>query len=132
MDRNEGDSMYTVSDIVMDISRGCTANNLNEDRFRYRIIFFVNDGDKGIKHYVDTIYSGLRESLENVIRNHLSLTNTVVIAQTTVLKGGERVCLQSKAYAFSLEGYFSQIGGGCKGSGRNDVHGRYAVKYMNG
>ena len=120
--------MYTVSDIVMDISRGCTANNLNEDRFRYRIIFFVNDGDKGIKHYVDTMYSGLRESLEDIVRNNLSLTNTVVVAQTTVLKGGERVCLQSKAYPFSLEGYFSQISGGCKGSGRNDVHGRYAVR----
>ena len=119
--------MYTVSDIVMDISRGCTANNLNEDRFRYRIIFFVNDGDKGIKHYVDTMYSGLRESLEDIVR-----TNTVVVAQTTVLKGGERVCLQSKAYPFSLEGYFSQISGGCKGSGRNDVHGRYAVRCMNG
>lgn len=124
--------MYTVSDIVADIGRGCTANNLNEDRFRYRIIFYVNDGDKGIKHYADTMYSGLRESLEDIIRNHLSLTNTVVVAQTTVLKGGECVCLQSRAYSFSLEEYFNQISGGCKGSNRNTVYGRYAVRYMNG
>lgn len=132
IDRNKGDSMYTISNILEDIDRGCTANNLNEDRFRYRIIFFVNDGCKGTKHYADTMYGGLRESLENIIRNHLSLTNTVVIAQTTVLKGGECVCLQSKAYSFSLEEYFNQISVGCKGSDRNNVHGRYAVRCMNG
>ena len=90
--------MYTVSDIIADIGRGCAANNLNEDMFRYRIIFFVNDGGKGIKHYADTMYSGLRtgglrESLESIIRSSLSLTNTVVVAQTTVLKDGKCVCL---------------------------------------
>lgn len=78
------------------------------------------------------MYGGLRESLENIIRNHLSLTNAVVIAQTTVLKGGECVCLQSKAYPFSLEGYFNQISGGCKVSDRNNVYDRYAVRCMNG
>ena len=46
--------MYTVSDIIMDINRGCTANNMVEDQFSYRIIFFVNEGNKGSKHYIDT------------------------------------------------------------------------------
>ena len=35
--------MYTVSDIMMDINRNCMANNMAEDRFSYRIIFFVNE-----------------------------------------------------------------------------------------
>lgn len=124
--------MYTVSDIIADIGRGCAANNLNEDMFRYRIIFFVNDGGKGIKHYADTMYSGLRESLESIIRSSLSLTNTVVVAQTTVLKDGKCVCLQGRAYPFSLAEYFSQISAGCKGSDRNNVHGRCAARCMDG
>lgn len=28
--------MYTISDILMDIDRGCLANNMIEDRFTYR------------------------------------------------------------------------------------------------
>ena len=35
--------MYTVSDILQDIDRGCLANNMIENRFLYRIIFFVNE-----------------------------------------------------------------------------------------
>lgn len=124
--------MFTISDIIEDIGRGCTANNMVEDRFSYRIIFYVNDGNKGTKHYADTEYCNLRETLENIIRNHLSLTNTVVIAQTTVLMNGKSVSLQSRSYGFSLSEYFQQIYGGCKGGNRNAVYGRYAVRCMNG
>ena len=40
--------MYTVSDIIAGINRGCIANNMIEDRFRYRIIYFVNEGNNGV------------------------------------------------------------------------------------
>lgn len=122
--------MYTVSDIIADIERGCTAHNMVEDRFRYRIIFFVNEGDSGSKYYLDTTYDGLRKSLENIIRSHLSVTNTIVVAETTVQKDGECVCLQSRSYSFNLDGYFKQISGECRGR-RNNGHiicGRYAVR----
>lgn len=119
--------MYTVSDIITDINRRCAANNMVEDRFSYRIIFFVNEGNKGSKHYLDTVYSGLRKSLESIIRNHLSLTNTVVIAETTALKNGKCVCLQSRAYSFSLDGYFRQITGEYGDSNRSGKNSRYAA-----
>jgi len=120
--------MYTVSDIITDINRGCMANNMVEDMFSYRIIFFVNDENKGSKHYIDTIYGDLRKSLESIVRNYLSLTNNIVIAQTTVLNNGKCVCLQSKSYSFSLDEYFKQIGGGSR-SNRNEniICGRHAV-----
>lgn len=119
--------MYTISNILEDINRGCTANNMVEDRFSYWIIFFVNKGDTGSKHYVNTVYADLRKELENIIRNHLSLNSNVVIAQTTVRKNGESVCLQSRAYSFSLEEYFKQISGISKGRSRNIMHNRYAL-----
>lgn len=34
--------MYTVSDILEDIDRGCMAHNMVENMFSYRIIFYVN------------------------------------------------------------------------------------------
>ena len=43
--------MYTISDILMDIDRGCLANNMIEDRFTYRIVYFVNEGNNGKKFY---------------------------------------------------------------------------------
>lgn len=119
--------MYTVSDIITDINRGCTANNMVEEMFRYRIIFFVNEGDKGSKYHIDTAYSGLRKSLENIIRNHLSVTNRIVIAETTALKDGKCVCLQSRSYSFSLDGYFKQISGECTDRRRNVNYNRYAM-----
>lgn len=121
--------MYTVSDIVADINRGCMANNMIEDKFSYRIVFFVNDGNKGTKHYIDAPYSVLRKSLEGIIRNYLSLTNNVVIAETTVLKNGKCVCLQSRAYSFSLDEYFKRISGEWKDSNRSGsiLYGRYAT-----
>lgn len=122
--------MYTISDIIADIDRGCLANNMIEDCFSYRIVFFVNEGDRGSKFYVDTPYIGLRKSLESIIRNHLSLTNSVVIAETTVRKNGKCVCLQSRSYSYNLDGYFKQISGECRNSirGRDMVYNRYAIR----
>lgn len=105
--------MYTISDILRDIDRGCMAHNMVEDKFSYRIIYYVNDGNKGMKHYLDTSYSDLRKALENIIKSNLSLTNTVVIAETTTLINRQYVRLQSRSYAFSLDGYFRQINGDC-------------------
>ncbi len=122
--------MYTVSDIIADINRGCTANNMVEDRFSYRIMFFVNGGNNSSRHYIDTSYNGLRKALESIIRENLSLTNCVVIAETTALKHGKCVFLQKRAYSFSLDGYFKQISGECRNSGRNGnaKYGRCAVR----
>ena len=121
--------MFTISNILEDISRGCTANNMVEDCFSYRIIFFVNEGNKGSKHYIDTVYGDLRKALEDIIKDHLSLTNRVVIANTTVRKDGKSVCLQSQSYGFSLDEYFKQIGGECRDSSSRGkaMYNRYAV-----
>ena len=120
--------MYTVSDILADIDRGCMANNMIEDMFSYRIIFFVNEGNRGTKHYMDSRYADLRKTLENIVRNNLSLSNNLVIAETTVLKNGKCVCLLSKSYSFSLDHYFKQIAGECKGNrNENTTYGRYAA-----
>lgn len=122
--------MYTISDIIADINRGCTANNMVEDRFRYRIIFFVNEGNNGSKYYMDTAYNGLRRSLESIIRSNLSLTNSVIIAETTVLKNGKCICLLRRSYSFSLDGYFKRISGECRDRNRNGnvLYGSYAVR----
>lgn len=121
--------MFTISDIIMDIDRGCAANNMVEDCFSYRIVFYINDGNKGSRHYIDTTYDGLREALENIIREHLSLTNSVVVAAITVRKDGKSVSLQSRSYGFSLDEYFERIGGECRDDRRgNIVYGRYAVR----
>ena len=111
--------MYTISDIMADISRGCVANNLNEGCFSYRLIYFTNENGIGAKHYIDTAYGDLRKNLETVIRNNLSLTNTLVIAQTTVLLNGKCVCLQSRSYGFNLEEYFRQLTGRKKEGNKN-------------
>ena len=111
--------MFTISDIIADISRGCLANNMVEECFSYRIVFFINEGNKGKKGCIDTSFGELHKSLENIIRNNLSVANSVVIAETTALKNGKCVCLQSRPYAFSLDGYFRQINGEHKGSNRN-------------
>ena len=46
--------MYTVSDIVQDISRGCVAHNMQEDRFTYRKIIFVNEYGSSYKNNIYT------------------------------------------------------------------------------
>ena len=122
--------MYTISNIIADIDRGCLSNNMVEDRFSYRIVFFVNENGKGTKHYIDTSYDGLRKSLESIIREYLSVTNNIVVAETTALKNGKCVSLLSSAYAFSLEEYFHQIYGRCKSDNenRNITYGRFACQ----
>ncbi|MDE7323787.1 MAG: hypothetical protein K2N73_13935 [Lachnospiraceae bacterium] len=122
--------MYTISNIIADIDRGCLANNMIENRFSYRIIFFVNENGKGTKHYIDTSYDDLRKTLENIIREYLSVTNNIVLAETTALKNGKCVSLLSRSYAFSLEEYFHQIYGRCKSDSenRNITYGRYAYQ----
>ena len=119
--------MYTISNIVEDINRGCVANNMVEDTFSYRIVFFVNEGGNGTKHYIDTSYDGLRAALENIIKGNLTLTNSVVIANTTVLKDGKCIRLQSQSYAFSLEEFFKRINGECGDGGRRGSYNRYAM-----
>ena len=122
--------MFTISDILQDIDRGCLSNNMVEDRFSYRIVFFVNESGKGTKHYIDSRYGDLRKSLESIIRGYLSVTNNIVIAETTALKNGRCVCLQSRSYSFSLDEYFRRLQCECRESGRNEsvIYGRYAVQ----
>ena len=122
--------MFTISNIIEDIDRGCLANNMIEDRFSYRIIFFVNENGKGTKHYTDSKYGDLRKSLENIIRGHLSVTNNIVIAETTALKNGKCICLQSRAYSYSLEEYFRKLNGEYKDNRQIEgmMFNRYAVQ----
>ena len=101
--------MYTISNIISDIDRGCIANNMTEDRFSYRIVFFVNENGKGTKYYIDSKYGDLRKSLESIIRENLSVTNSIVLAAATTRKNGETVSLLSRSYAFSLEEYFKKF-----------------------
>lgn len=127
--KESGENMYTISDILQDIDRGCLSNNMVEDRFSYRIIFFVNESGKGTKHYIDSKYVDLRKSLESIIREYLSVTNNIVIAETTALKNGRSVCLQSRSYSFSLDEYFRRLNGEDRVNSRNEsvMYGRYAV-----
>ena len=103
--------MYTIKNIVEDISRGCIRNNLNEDCFSFRIVYYTNEHGTGTKHYMDSTYGGLRQTLETIVRNNLTLENTLVVAQTTVRKDGRCVCLQSRSYPFSFGKYFELISG---------------------
>lgn len=104
--------MHTVSDILQDVNSGIAANNLIENYFSYRIIFFINENGTGKKYYVDTPYENLRQSLENIIRGNLLVTNTIVISAVTVRKNGKAVSLLNRAYSFSLDGYFQMV---CEG-----------------
>lgn len=122
--------MYAISNIIADINRGCLANNMTENRFSYRIVFFVNENGKGTKHYINTSYDGLRKSLESIIREYLSVTNNIVVAETTALKNGKCICLQSRAYSFSLDEYFRRLNGEYKDKRQNEsmMYCRYAVQ----
>ena len=114
--------MYTISDILADIQRGITANNLNEDYFSYRLVYFVNDVGRGTKFRVDTSYDGLRSALENIIRGHLSTTNTVVVAAVTVRKNRESISLLNRSYSYSLDGYFQKI---CETNEKDNINSYY-------
>lgn len=108
--KGNGDGiMYTVSDILEDIQRKITANNMIETCFSYRLVYFLNENGKGRKCYIDTSYGNLRRSFENIIRENLSTTNCIVLAAVTTRKSGETVSLLSRSYSFSLDGYFEQI-----------------------
>ena len=121
--------MYTVSDIIADINRGCAVNNLNENMFQYRIIFYVNEGTIGNKHYMDSVYSDMRRTLEDMIRKYLSLTNNIVIAETTILRDGKCIGLQSRPYSFCLDEYFRQIKGDESGKKRGGtMYGRRVAR----
>lgn len=114
--------MFTISNILMDVQRGITANNLMENMFSYRIVCFINFEGKSEKHYVNTQYDGLRAALENIIRKNLTVTNTIVIAQITIRKNGESVSLLSKAYPFSLGEYFQKI---CESKEKDTIYSYY-------
>lgn len=111
--------MFTISDIMADISRGCAVNNMVEDRFSYRLVYFTNTGESSEKHFIDTQYDGLRAALENIVRRNLTTTNNVVVAAVTVRKNGQCVSLLSRAYGFSLEGYFKQLTGRYRHGNKN-------------
>lgn len=121
--------MITVSDIITDIQRGVAAHNMVETEFSYRLIYFINENRRGRKHYIDTQYDGLRNALENIIRENLSITNTVVVAAVTVRKDGECVSLLNRSYAFSLDGYFDQIVGRKEKDYVNSNYGRKKAQW---
>lgn len=116
--------MYTVSDILQDVDRGILSHNMAEKMFSYRVVYFINFENKSEKHYIDTRYDGLRITLENIIRGNLTTTNTVVLAAVTAHKSGETVSLLSRAYGFSLGGYFEQIVGRKEKEYKTDNFGR--------
>ena len=111
--------MFTISSIIEDIDRHCMVNNMVEDRFLYRVVYFINTGKRSEKHYIDTQYDGLRTVLENIVRKNLTTTNTVVVAAVTALKDGKCVSLLNRAYGFSLEEYFKQMTGKYMGGNKN-------------
>lgn len=126
--------MFTISDIIADIDRICMIHNMNENKFTYRVIFFINDGNKGTKHYVDTTYEKLRRSLEDIIRENLSTTNSIVIANVTTLKGGKSIFLLSRSYAFCLDDYFDRVTERCEAGNkkRSNMYGNtYRKKVCN-
>lgn len=103
--------MFTITNILEDLNRGILANNLNEDYFSYRLVYFVNSEIGNKKYYVDASYGNLRVALENIIKENLTTTNCLVIAAVTTLKNGKCISLLSRSYSFSLDGYFKQIAG---------------------
>lgn len=125
LSKQGGDILYTISHIIEDINRGCAIHNMVEDSFLYRVVYYVNEKDTGRKHCIDTTYGNLRKSLESIIRENLSLQNTVVIAQTTIRKDGQCICLQSRSYRFCMEEYFRHLTG--KSKKGSITYGRYAA-----
>lgn len=103
--------MFTISNILQDIQRGIFANNMVENMFTYRIIYFVNENGIGRKYYIDVLYENLRRSLENIIRGNLTTTNNIVIAATTTLINGKTISLLSRSYVFCLDDYFRKLNG---------------------
>ncbi len=102
--------MYTVTDILQDAQRGCALYNMVEDKFSYRLVYFINERNgKSAKHYHDSTYNGLRKALENIIRGNLTTTNTIVLADVTTRKSGKTVSLLSRSYGYCLDEYFDRV-----------------------
>ncbi len=114
--------MFTISNILSDVGRSCLANNMVETCFSYRIIYYVNENDKGRKCYIDTSYENLRQSLENIIKRNLSTTKTVVVAAVTTLKDKKCVSLLSRSYSFNLNEYFQKI---CEENEKDNINSNY-------
>ena len=101
--------MYTITNILNDLDRGCMIYNLNENCFSYRIIYFSNEQEKSTKHYIDTTYGNLRKALEIIIKKNLSTTNTIVISAVVVRINKKNVSLLSRSYGFCLNEYFDYV-----------------------
>lgn len=105
----KGNYMFTLTDILQDLNRGCMVHNLNEDKFTYRIVYFVNGECNRRKYYKDTTYRNLRYSLEHIVKENLGVENTVVLAAITTRKDGKTVQLLNRTYKFDLKEYFCWI-----------------------
>ena len=127
-ERKRGKGMYTVSNIVEDIQRGILAHNMVETCFSYRIVYFVNENGKGTKFCVDTPYGGLRMALENIVKENLTATNSIVISAVTTRKNGETISLLSRAYGFSLSEYFRKI---CEEKEKEYTNSNYGSRRVN-
>lgn len=103
--------MYTLADIEKEISRGCIANNLIAENFRYRISYYVNTGNMGERYYIDAEHRRLKEALEWIVRSNLTFQSSIAIVGVTVLNGGQCIRLLSHKYYFNLDDYFSRISG---------------------
>lgn len=109
--RKGGMAMHTISDIVADVERHCAIYNMIEDKFTYRLVYFINAQNGNEKRCLDTTYSSLSASLENIIKENLRTTNSIVLAAITALKDRECISLLSRSYGFSLDGYFQWLNG---------------------
>lgn len=116
--------MFTITNIMEDISRHCAIHNMVENAFTYRIAYYVNEKNMRKKYYLDSSFENLRQTLEKVVRSSLSLTNNIVISNVTVKKNGKCVYLLSRPYKFCLDGYFRWITDQPK---NRNLYGRYAT-----
>lgn len=116
--------MFTVSDILQDVERHCAVYNMIENKFTYRLVYFINAKNGNEKRCIDTQYDGLRIALENIVRRNLTATNSIVIAAITARKDGEVISLLGRSYGFSMEEYFKRLTG--KSKKRNIIYNGYA------
>ncbi len=117
--------MFTISSILQDINRHCAIYNMLEDKFTYRLVYFINAQNGNEKHCIEARFDGLKAALEGIVRGNLTTKNNVVIAAITARKDGEIVSLLSRSYPFSLNEYFQWITG--KRKNRNNTYNnRYA------
>lgn len=84
--------MLTISNIITDINRHCAIYNMAESAFTYQIVFYTNEENESKKYCVDSTYEDLRQTLENIIRENITLKNTIVIAQTIIRRDRKFIC----------------------------------------